>query len=142
LYSLRHGLDKQANRFQWGVWALVAIALVGLIGGLFVGYIGAGIDALLFFVLTSRFKIDSHQATVTSIVTMGLTATVPFGVHLFIISDVPVDLWLMVLPGILIGARIGPWLNKTLGSRRILIGFASLLLIEFLITVTKFTVLH
>jgi uncharacterized membrane protein YfcA len=141
-YSLRHGLDKQSNRFQWSVWGLVAIAIVGLVGGLFVGYIGAGIDALLFFVLTSRFKIDSHQATVTSIVTMGLTATVPFAVHLFIISDVPINLWLMVLPGILIGARIGPWLNKTLGSRRILIGFASLLLIEFLMTVTKFTVLH
>ncbi len=141
-YSLRRGLDKQTNDFQWSIWMLAAIALVGLIGGLFVGYIGAGIDALLFLVLTSRFKIDSHQATVTSIVTMGLTATIPFGVHLFIISDVPVNLWLMVLPGILIGARIGPWLNKTLGSRRILIGFASLLLIEFLMTVTKFTVLR
>lgn len=140
-YGLRRGLDKEASQFQWSVWTLGAIAIVGLFGGLFVGYIGAGIDALLFFVLTSRFKIDSHQAAVTSIVTMGLTAMVPFGVHLFIISDVPVHLWLMVLPGILIGARIGPWLNKTLGSRRILIGFASLLLIEFLMTFTKFTVL-
>ena len=34
-YSLRHGLDKQAGRFQWSVWALVALAIVGLIGGLF-----------------------------------------------------------------------------------------------------------
>jgi uncharacterized membrane protein YfcA len=141
-FSLQRGLDKKNLRFQWSVWTLVAIALVGLIGGLFVGYIGAGIDALLFLVLTSLFKVDSHQATVTSIVTMGLTAIVPFGVHLFIINDVPVHLWLMVLPGILIGARIGPWLNKTLGSRRILIGFASLLLIEFLMTFTKLVVLH
>ncbi len=141
-YSLRRGLDTQAGRFQWSVFALVALAIVGLIGGLFVGYIGAGIDALLFFVLTSRFKIDPHEATVTSIVTMGLTAMVPFGVHLFIIGDVPVNLWLMVLPGILVGARIGPWLNKTLGSRRILIGFASLLLIEFMMTFTKFFVLR
>ena len=121
---------------------LVAVAVVGLIGGLFVGYIGAGIDALLFLVLTSCFKIDSHQATVTSIVTMGLTAMVPFAIHLFVISDVPINLWLMVLPGILIGARIGPWLNKTLGSRPILIGFAFLLLVEFLMTMTKFAVLQ
>jgi uncharacterized membrane protein YfcA len=141
-YSLRHGLDKETRRFQWSVWTLVAVTIVGLIGGLFVGYIGAGIDALLFFVLTSRFKVDSHQATVTSIVTMGLTAMVPFGVHLFVIGDVPVNLWLMVLPGILMGARIGPWLNKTLGKRRILIGFGSLLVIEFLMTFTKFVVLR
>ncbi len=139
-YSLRKGLDKQNNRLQWNLWALMAIAIVGIVGGLFVGYIGAGIDALLFLVLTSRFKIDSHQATVTSIVTMGLAAMIPFGVHLFILSDVPINLWLMVLPGILIGARIGPWLNKTLGSKRILIGFASLLIIEFLMTIIKFTI--
>lgn len=141
LYSLRKGLDKQNNRFRWSVWMVAAIAFVGLVGGLLVGYIGAGIDALLFFVLTSRFKIDAHQATVTSIITMGLTAMIPFGVHLFIKGDVPINLWLMVLPGILLGARLGPWLNKTLGSRRILIGFATLLIIEFLMTISKFTVL-
>ncbi len=141
LYSLRKDLDKQNNRIQWSIWMVVAIAFVGLIGGLLVGYIGAGIDALLFLVLTSRFKIDAHQATVTSIITMGLTAMIPFCVHLFIIGDVPINLWLMVLPGILIGARLGPWLNKTLGSRRILIGFASLLIIEFLMTISKFIML-
>ena len=119
----------------------MAIIIVGVFGGLLVGYIGAGIDALLFFVLTSRFKIDTHQATVTSIITMGLTAMIPFCVHLFILGDVPINLWLMVLPGILIGARIGPWLNKTLGSKRILIVFALLLIIEFLMTISKFTFL-
>jgi uncharacterized membrane protein YfcA len=141
IYSLREGINKQNNRFQWGLWMFVAIIIVGVFGGLLVGYIGAGIDALLFFVLTSRFKIDTHQATVTSIITMGLTAMIPFCVHLFILGDVPINLWLMVLPGILIGSRIGPWLNKTLGSKRILIVFALLLIIEFLMTISKFTFL-
>jgi uncharacterized membrane protein YfcA len=140
-YSLRKGIVTQDNSFKWSIWMLIAIAIVGTIGGFFVGYIGVGIDALLFFVLTSRFKINAHKAIVTSIVTMGLTAIIPFCVHLFIIGDVPINLWLMVLPGILIGARLGPWLNKTLGSRRILIGFASILIIEFLMTITKFTIL-
>lgn len=140
-YSLQKGLAKQNSTFQWSIWMVVYITIVGLVGGLLVGYIGAGIDALLFFILTSRFKIDAHQATVTSIVTMGLTAMIPFFVHLFIIGDVPINLWLMVLPGILIGARLGPWLNKKLGSKRILIGFATLLIIEFLMTILKFTVL-
>jgi len=142
LYSLRIGLDKQNNHFQWSKWMVMALVFVGLIGGLLVGYIGVGIDALLFLILTSRFKIDVHQATVTSIITMGLTAMIPFYVHLFIIGDVPINLWLMVLPGILVGARLGPWFNKTLGSKRILIGFATLLIIEFLMTISKFTLLE
>ena len=121
---------------------VLAVVIVGLIGGLLVGYIGVGIDAILFLILTSRFKMDVHQATVTSIITMGLTAMTPFVVHLFIIRDVPINLWLMALPGILIGARIGPWLNQTLGNRRILIGFATVLIIEFLMTISKFTLLE
>ena len=90
-YSLRRGLDQETLRFHWSVWMLAAIAAVGIAGGLFVGYIGVGIDALLFLILTARFKIDSHEATVTSIVAMGLTAIVPFGVHLFILGDVPLE---------------------------------------------------
>ena len=65
--------------------------------------------------------------------------------HSVFISLSPVvfglDLWLMVLPGILLGARIGPWLNKTLGRRRILLGFATLLVIEFTMTFMRFVVL-
>ncbi|NQY67781.1 MAG: sulfite exporter TauE/SafE family protein [Flavobacteriales bacterium] len=142
LYNLRKDLDKQNNLFQWSKWMVLAVVVVGLIGGLLVGYIGVGIDAILFLILTSRFKMDVHQATVTSIITMGLTAMTPFVVHLFIIRDVPINLWLMALPGILIGARIGPWLNQTLGNRRILIGFATVLIIEFLMTISKFTLLE
>ena len=48
----------------------------------------------------------------------------------------------MVLPGILIGARLGPWLNQALGRRRILIGFGILLLTEFLMTFTKHVILR
>lgn len=140
-YSLRHGLDREARRFHWSAWMLAALAVVGLLGGLFVGYIGVGIDALLFLVLTARFRIDSHEATVTSIVAMGLTAMVPFAVHLLVLGDVPLNLWLMVLPGILLGARLGPWLNQKLGKRRILIGFGALLVIEFTMTFTKHVLL-
>ena len=139
--TLRRGLDRETRRFRWSLWMRVAIAAVGVVGGLAVGYIGVGIDALLFLVFTSRFKIDSHEATVTSIIAMGLTAIVPFAVHVFVLRDVPLDLWLMVLPGILLGARIGPWLNQTLGKRRIMIGFGSLLLIEFTMTFAKHVLL-
>lgn len=140
-YGLRHGLDKEAARFRLGPPMVVALAMVALLGGLLVGYVGVGIDALLFLVLTLFFKIDTHEATVTSILAMGFTAMVPFAVHLFVLRDVPINLWLMVLPGILLGARIGPWLNQTLGRRRILIGFSVLLLIEFGMTFAKHVIL-
>ena len=139
--SLRHGIDKDTRQFKLGPKVLTSLVVVGLIGGILVGYVGVGIDALLFLMLTYFFKIDSHEVTVTSILTMGFTAMVPFAVHLFILSDVPMDLWLMVLPGILLGARIGPWLNNRLGRRRILIGFSTLLVIEFLMTFTKLVIL-
>jgi len=139
--SLRHGMDRDTRQFKLGPRVLTSLVVVGLIGGTLVGYVGVGIDALIFLTLTSFFKIDSHEATVTSILTMGITAMAPFAVHLFILSDVPMDLWLMVLPGILLGARIGPWLNYRLGRRRILIGFSSLLVIEFMMTFTKLMIL-
>ena len=109
--GLRAGLDRGTRRFRFSPFMVGALAAVGLLGGLSVGYIGVGVDALLFLVLTSLFRIDTHEATVTGIIAMGLTAMVPFGVHLLVTSSIPLDLWLMVLPGILLGARIGPWLN-------------------------------
>ncbi len=141
-YGLGHGLDKETLPFRLGPRMIVALAVVALLGGLLVGYIGVGIDALLFLVLTSFFKIDSHEATVTSILTMGFAAMVPFAVHLLVLRDVPINLWLMVLPGILLGARLGPWLNQALGRRRILVGFSILLLVEFVMTFTKLVILR
>lgn len=140
-YGLRHRLDQSTSPFRLDRRMLATLAAVGLVGGLFVGYVGVGVDALLFLALTAFFRIDSHDATVTSIVTMGLTAMVPFGIHLLVLQDVPIHLLLMVLPGILFGARIGPWLNQRLGRRPILIVFSVLLLIEFLMTFTRQVIL-
>lgn len=55
-------------------------------------------------------------------------------------QDVPLDLWAMVTPGILIGARIGRWLNHLAGPPIILRVFALLLVIEFLMTISKLTI--
>ena len=45
-------------------------------------------------------------------------------------SRVPYGFWLMGLPGILVGSTIGPIINHKLGSRNLLIMFASLCLVE------------
>lgn len=70
----------------------IFIFILFLVGRLFVGYIEAGIDTILFLVLTSHFKIALYPVTATSIVTMGLTAMIPFGIYLFILSDVPASI--------------------------------------------------
>ncbi|WP_164848366.1 sulfite exporter TauE/SafE family protein [Halobacteriovorax sp. HLS] len=140
-YIYKHlDIDKSTSRRDIILNKSLVLSLVGvgLAGGAIVGYIGIGVDTLLFFVLTFFFKIDSHKATVTSIVTMGITAMVPFFVHLLIIKNVPLHLWLMVLPGIFLGARLGPWINMRLGQRRILSIFATILVIEFLMTISRF----
>jgi hypothetical protein len=36
----------------------------------------------------------------------GWVSVVPFMLHLFVLNDVPIVLWLMVLPGVYIGAQV------------------------------------
>jgi len=52
------------------------------------------------------------------------------------------NLLLMVLPGLLFGACIGPWLNTRLGSERVMLFFSVLLILEFCMTFIKLVVLY
>ena len=73
--GLRAGLDRGTRRFRFSPFMVGALAAVGLLGGLSVGYIGVGVDALLFLVLTSLFRIDTHEATVTGIIARSCLST-------------------------------------------------------------------
>ena len=75
----------------------------GFFGGLCVGYIGLGIESVVFFVLTWSWNVDHKQATVTAIVAIGWTACFAFSMHLLYRSDVPIYKWLMILPGVCAG---------------------------------------
>ena len=50
-------------------FALLLVA--GFYGGLVVGYIGLGIESVIFFTLTVGFGADPHKSTVTAVAAIG-----------------------------------------------------------------------
>lgn len=103
-----------------------ALVAASFAGGILVGYIGIGIDKLLFVLLT-QYRVNSTKASVTSITMVGLLSIVSSLDHIVVRNDFPWELWLLVLPGLLLGSMIGPFVNKLVGPRRILIAFVVLL---------------
>jgi uncharacterized membrane protein YfcA len=109
---------------------IAMIVSLSFVGGILVGVIGIGIEKLLFIFLTFQ-GVDARSAGITSIIVVGFTSA--FSFVLFLIHDkVPIEWWLMVLPGILTGATIGPWLNRLLGARRVMCAFGILCMVEVL----------
>jgi len=119
---------------------VIALVLIGFFGGLLVGYIATGIDIVFFVVLSGFFKVDTIITTVNSILIMGASAYFPALLVLFQVhfQDLRVDLVLMTLVGVLIGARIGPQINMLLGRRKVMLAFGFLLVVEFLRTMMEF----
>mmetsp|Transcript_25897 Transcript_25897/g.33969 ORF Transcript_25897/g.33969 Transcript_25897/m.33969 type:complete len:336 (-) Transcript_25897:274-1281(-) len=104
---------------------MVAGFFTGLI---LVSNIGIGNAMMTFVTLTSFVGIDAKRAIVTGIITGGWTSLVPFLVHLIVIQDVPVALWLMVLPGVYMGAKVAPAVHSVLGLEKVLYAFGAFLL--------------
>lgn len=77
-----------------------------LAGAVLVANIGIGNAITTFLVTVFVWEVDAQSAMVTAIVAGGFTSFLPFLVHLLILDDVPIALWVMVLPGVYIGARI------------------------------------
>jgi uncharacterized membrane protein YfcA len=102
--------------------------LIGLVGGVLVGVIGIGIEKLVFAYLTWK-GVNPKHAGITSIMTVGLASACSFAFYVYH-SRVPYGFWLMGLPGILVGSTIGPIINDKLGSRNLLLAFATLCLVE------------
>ena len=64
---------------------------------------------------------------VTAIVAGGWTSIVPFMLHLLVLNDVPMALWVMVLPGVYLGARVAPLVHGVVGLQNVLVAFATFL---------------
>lgn len=124
----------------WGDVALRWVACV--VGGVLTGYIGVAAEKVSFVLLTSRGKLDVRTASVTSVTLVGWLSAVATAVHAFSRCsagrggaaaggyDLPVQLWLAGLPGILLGSYLGPRINAALGPRRVMTVFCVLLVVE------------
>eukprot|EP01104_Vermistella_antarctica_P013453 TRINITY_DN4067_c0_g1_i1.p1 TRINITY_DN4067_c0_g1~~TRINITY_DN4067_c0_g1_i1.p1 ORF type:complete len:461 (-),score=93.47 TRINITY_DN4067_c0_g1_i1:709-2091(-) len=141
-YGLWAGtISTQDNDVPCTVWSVCVFAVIGLVGGLLVGWVAVGIDTMLFFVCCSVYAVNSRTATVNSILVMGWTALLPFLIHVFYYEDVPWTLLLMALIGILLGSKLGPIFNHLLGRKRIMVIFVFLLFVEILRTFIQYLIL-
>ena len=111
-------------------------------GGMLCGWIGIGVEKVTFFLLTYFHRVDVIAAGLSSITMTGWLSFFAFLLHSLctpedegpgphfscavrdelnpgghIFGKVPYELWLAVLPGILIGSLVGPMVNAAIGPR-------------------------
>lgn len=104
-------------------------------GIVLVAHIGIGNAMTTFLVSSLVWKIPAKSSVVTAILVGGWTSIVPFLIHLIVLKDVPVALWVMGLPGVYIGARIAPTVHDRLGLMNVLWAFVLFLLVTSVLIV-------
>lgn len=98
--------------FNWKRETLIAF---GVLGGVFSGMSGSGIDICSFSALTLLFRVSEKVATPTSVILMAINTTVGFAYREFAMGGVNEDAWgflLVCAPIVVIGAPIGSFLGS------------------------------
>ena len=124
------GGDASSARIGHGSWVVVMAGSV--VGGWIVGNIGIGNAIVTFVSLTVVLGVDSHQAVPSSIIAGGWTSAYNGLIHLLWLRDVPIHLWLMVLPGVFCGAYVAPHVHTAMGTDRMLVIFGVFLTLSAL----------
>ena len=118
-----------------------SILAVGLLGGIITGFIGIGIEKMLYMLLTmhpERVEVDTTQAGVSCITVVGLVSAIA-ATYYFTVGLVPVCLWLVSLPGTWLGSLFGARLADQFGSRNVLVFFVVFLCLEVVYNVCVLT---
>lgn len=103
-----------------------------LVGGIITGWIGFGIDTIFYFLMTFWYRVNPAMAIVTSISLMAALSVVGTCLNL-IFSSVPVSLWYSAVPGVTFaGLFLAAYFAVRLGARNILLLFAFLLTVDFM----------
>ena len=122
--------DTSSASIGHGSWLVVMVGSV--VGGWIVGNIGIGNAIVTFVSLTVVLGVDSHQAVPSSIIAGGWTSAYNGLIHLLWLHDVPIHLWLMVLPGVFCGAYVAPHVHTAMGTDRMLVIFGMFLTLSAL----------
>jgi uncharacterized membrane protein YfcA len=132
LGSARDSASSPSSVFRWTLLSTLSF----LAGLLLVPTIGVG-PALTTFIALELSGVSSQRAMVTGVVTGGWACLPTLLVHLLYYHDIPLQLWVMVLPGVYIGAKYAPRVHELVGITKILMAFAIFLLcnaVLFLLT--------
>lgn len=111
---------------------VIVLFVFSLVGGIISGWIGFGIDTIFYFLLTFWYRINPAMAIVTSISLMAALSVVGTVLNL-VFNSVPLALWYSAVPGVtLAGLFLASYFAVRLGARNILVLFAFLLTVDFL----------
>lgn len=128
-HRLMHARPTQTlSPLPKGVWSTSCV-----VGGALTACVGIALEKTLFVLLASTTRRASASITVTSITAVGWAS----GLCLMVracdpvrFGRVPLTLTEMALPGILLGATIGPVVHARVGDRPVLWFFVATLVVE------------
>jgi len=131
IYGLFHNLTTNNEEVIMTPKAYAIYSLSCFCGGLVTGWIGIGIEKVVFVLLTAfPHRANIRRSSLTAIAIVGWVSSFSLVIHLAYLKDVPLLLWCCAIPGVLVGARLGPKINKLLGSRNMMIIFILMLLYD------------
>jgi len=96
-------------------WKRETLFAFGILGGIFSGMAGSGIDICSFAVLTLLFRVSEKVATPTSVVLMAANTSVGFAYRQFAMGGVEKDSWgffLVCAPIVVFGAPFGSFVGS------------------------------
>ncbi|MCS3698685.1 sulfite exporter TauE/SafE family protein [Salinibacter ruber] len=107
--------------------------LISGIGGLFVGMVSSGLGELNGYFLLQRCRVPSSVSVATSVFVVAITALVASVGHIFQVAQGGLtglatmgSLLLFTVPGVVIGAQLGPMLAERVPDRWMEIGLGGL----------------
>eukprot|EP01040_Poterioochromonas_malhamensis_P011163 gene11162-12162_t len=119
-----HKKSAQSDSFAEALQKWAHVIVISFLGGIvLVPNIAIG-PALITYILLAMMGYRDQQALVTGIVTGGWVCVLPFLIHIFILKDVPWELWIMVLPGVFYGAKYAPYLIDRIGVQNVMVMFS------------------
>jgi uncharacterized protein len=99
---------------------IFTLVFITFLGGMFlVPNIGIG-PALTTYLILNSFGYSTQSSVVTGIITGGWVCVLPFLIHILYLQDVPYEMWLMVIPGVYLGAMVCHLLSSPLLSSLLL----------------------
>ena len=110
--------------------------LISGIGGLFVGMVSSGLGELNGYFLLQRCRVPSSVAVATSVFVVAITALIASTGHVYQVAQGGLTglttmgtLLLFTVPGVIIGAQLGPAVAKRVSDRAMEIGLGGLFIV-------------
>ena len=143
-YTTRHIVTRDGHDFEYRVCREREGRLFSGIGGLFVGLISTGLGEANSYVLIERCRIPSRITVATSVVVVAVTALAASVVHLIdFVSEggdelsTIASIVLFTIPGVLIGAQLGPEVVRRLKEQTLIRGLGVLFLVVAGVTIVE-----